>query len=293
MPFPRSVMIAVLLLPLAACGPSRQAARQYQLTGTIVSIDRPTRSLVINGDAVPGFMGAMAMPYKVKIASELDNLVPGDSVAAVIVMQKDDYWLENLRVTKHSNAPPVPTSGLHLPSSGDAVPNFELVNQSDKHISLDQYRGKVLLITFIYTRCPFADYCPRVTGQFAELNRRLEADPALASKTHLLSISFDLQHDTPKILRLYALRWINGKEPGGNQPAPFDHWEFAVPLADQLPKMANFFGLTYNQAGGVINHSLSTAVIGANGRIYSWYHGTEWQASDLLKDASGAVHASS
>ena len=288
MQFPRSVILGLLLLTLAACGPSAQPVKHYQLTGTIVSIDRPSRSLVINGDAVPGFMAAMAMPYKVKDASALDNLIPGDSVTAIIVMQNNDYWLENLRVTKHSNGPPVPTSGLHLPSSGDAVPNFELVNQSDKHISLDQYRGKVLLVTFIYTRCPFPDYCPRVTGQFAEVNRQLDGDPALAGKTHLLSISFDPQHDTPDVLRLYGLRFI-----GGKQTAPFDHWEFAVPLADQLAKMADFFGLSYNQAGGVINHSLSTAVIGADGRIFSWYHGTAWQASDLVKDASDAVHASS
>lgn len=292
MQFFRDGIISVLLLALAACAPSPPAAKHYQLAGTIVSIDRPGLSLVINGDPVPGFMPAMPMPYKVKTASELNSLVPGDSITAVIVMQKNDYWLESIRVTKRSNAPPVPASGLHLPSSGDAVPNFELVNQSDKHIFLNQYLGKVLLVTFIYTRCPFPDYCPRVTGQFAEVNRELEASPALDGKTHLLSISFDLQHDTPNVLRLYGLRWIDGK-PGGKQTAPFDHWEFAVPLADQLPKMADFFGLSYNEAGGVIDHSLSTAVIGADGRIFSWYNGTEWQASDLVKDASDAVHAGS
>lgn len=287
----RSAIIGVLLLPLTACHQSSQAAKHYQLTGAIVSIDRPGLSLVINGDAVPGFMPAMAMPYKVKNGSELNSLVPGDSITAVIVMQNNDYWVENIRVTKHSNAPPVPASGLHLPSSGDAVPNFELVNQSDKHIFLDQYHGKVLLVTFIYTRCPFPDYCPRVTGQFAEVNRQLGADPALDGKTHLLSISFDPQHDTPNVLRLYGLRWIGSKQPGSRQPVPFDHWEFAVPLADQLPKMANFFGLSYNEAEGVINHSLSTAVIGSDGRIFSWYNGTGWQASDLVKDASEAAHA--
>jgi protein SCO1 len=118
----QSGIIAVLLLALAACGPPPPAAKHFQLTGTIVSIDRPGHSLVINGDAVPGFMPAMPMPYKVKNASELSSLAPGDSISAVIVMQNNDYWLENVRVNKHSNVPPVPTSGLHLPSSGDAVP---------------------------------------------------------------------------------------------------------------------------------------------------------------------------
>ncbi|MGH9500126.1 MAG: SCO family protein [Terriglobales bacterium] len=282
----RSSVVAVLALSLTACGPSSRTAKRYQLTGKVVTIDRPDLSVVINADAVPGFMAAMAMPYKVKTPDQLTSLTPGDSVAATIVVQNNDYWLESIRVTQHSTAPPGPASGLHLPSSGEMVPNFELVNQNNKRIFLDQYRGKVLLVTFIYTRCPFPDYCPRVTAQFAEVNRRLQADSALNSKTHLLSISFDPQHDTPEVLREYGFRWTESK-----QPSVFNHWEFAVPPAAQLIKMADFFGVTYNEDSGVINHSLSTAVIGSDGRIFSWYHGNGWQASDLVKDAAQAVHA--
>jgi protein SCO1/2 len=268
-----------------ACGPST-AAKHYPLSGTIASIDKPGLSLVINGDAVPGFMAAMAMPYKVKNAAELTSLAPGDFISADIVLQNNDYWLENIRVTQHSNTPPpAPTSELHLPSSGEEVPNFELTNQSGMRIFLHQYRGKVLLVTFIYTRCPFPDYCPRVTGQFAAVNNQLKANPALSSKTHLLSISFDPQHDTPKVLRDYGFRWMESK-----QPPAFDRWEFAVPPAAQLAKVAQFFGLTYTQDGGVVGHSLSTAVIGPDGRIFSWYHGNQWQASDLVKDAADALH---
>jgi protein SCO1 len=142
MQFLRGAVVGALVLLLAACGPSPQTAKHYQLTGKVVTIDRPDLSLVINGDAVPGFMAAMPMPYKVKNTSELNTLVPGDAITAVIVLQNNDYWLENIRATKHSSAPPVPSSGLHLPSSGDAVPNFELVNQSDKHIFLNQFRGR-------------------------------------------------------------------------------------------------------------------------------------------------------
>lgn len=168
------------------------------------------------------------------------------------------------------------------------MPNFGLVSQSGKHIFLNQYPGKVLIVTFIYTRCPFPDYCPRINAQFAEVDRQLEADRALSGETHLLSVSFDPQHDTPKILREYGLKAI-----GGKRLAAFDHWEFAVPLATQLPKMADFFGLTYEDTGGVINHSLSTTVIGPDGRVFSWYHGNDWQASDLVKNAKDAMRASS
>ncbi len=282
------LMLAMLLV---ACEPSKPAstAKRYQLTGKVVTIDRPNSSMVVNGDDIPGFMPAMAMPYRVKTPGELDSLSPGDSIAADVVVQGSDYWLEGVRVTQHGGAPPTnPASSLHIPSAGEEVPNFELTNQSSRHISFQQYRGKALLVTFIYTRCPFPDYCPRVSGLFAEVNRQLEADATLSGKTHLLSISFDPAHDTPKVLRAYGFTWA-----GSKQPAFFDHWEFAVPPAAELPEIANFFGLTYSPDNGLLTHSLCTAVIGPDGKIFSWYHGSDWQASDLVKQAAAALHAAS
>ena len=159
------------------------------------------------------------------------------------------------------------------------------MNQSGRRISLDEYRGKTLLVTFIYTRCPFADYCPRVTSQFAEINRELRKDTSLYEKTHLLSISFDPTHDTPKVLRTYGAGYMKEKRP------EFTHWEFAVPSASELPEVAKYFGVSYVEDGGLITHSLSTAVIGPDGKIFKWYHGNDWKTSDLLKDAADASRA--
>ncbi len=285
---PRGMLIALLALGLlAACGPSKPAstAKHYILTGTVISIDKNTQSMLVNAAEVQGFMAAMAMPYKVKNASDLDASAPGDSISADLMVQAGDYWLENIQVTQKTAASPSTQTGFHMPSPGEEVPDFNLVNQSGKHVSLAQYRGKVLILTFIYTRCPFPDFCPRVTGQFAELNRQLAATPALYSKTHLLSISFDPKYDTPQILRDYGHRWA------GKQATVLDHWEFAVASANDVPQVAQFFGLTVmpETEGNIITHSLSTAVIGPDGRIFRWYHGSDWQASDLLKDAAGAV----
>jgi len=282
------ILIALLALGAAvACGPSKpsSAAKHYNLTGRIISIDRNTQSMVVDAAEVKDFMAAMAMAYKIKDAKELDALAPGDSISADLLVQGNDYWLENIRVTQHATASPPAKADFHMPSPGEEVPSFKLVNQSGKHISLAHYRDKVLILTFIYTRCPFPDFCPRVSGQFAELNRQLAADPALYSKTHLLSISFDPKYDTPKVLRDYGHQWA-GKEAG-----VFDHWEFAVASAHDVPQIAQFFGLTVepDTEGAVITHSLSTAVIGPDGKVFRWYHGSDWQASDLLKDAASAL----
>ncbi len=85
----------------------------------------------------------------------------------------------------------VPPVQFHVPQPGDAVPDFKLLNQSGKIIHLAQFKGRVLLVTFIYTRCPLSDYCPRMSRNFAAIDQGLAADPKLYAKTHLLSISFD------------------------------------------------------------------------------------------------------
>jgi protein SCO1/2 len=272
--------------PTATPPQSAPAAKRYHLTGHVVSTDKRGSSVMIDGDEIPGFMGAMTMPYTVKDLTLLDKLTPGDKITADVVVQGDDSWIENVVVTGHTTAPPKPVTEMHIPAAGDAVPDFKLVNQDNRKVSLRQYRGRTLLLTFIYTQCPFPDFCPRLSRQFAEINRQLQANPALSAKTRLLSISFDPDHDTPKALRAYAF-----SVSGSKNAALFQHWEFAVPRASDLPAIATFFGLVYEKEGVVINHSLSTAVVGPDGRIFKWYSDTDWQPATLIQDAAAAQRA--
>jgi protein SCO1 len=264
------------------------AAKRYPFTGRVVSIDHLAQTAIIDGDAIPGFMDAMAMPYKIKPAETLNHLLPGDSLSAeVVVVRKNDeapdYWLENVKVVRHIDpSHAAGATSLHMPAPGEDVPDFSFTNQSGKRISLKQYRGKVLLVTFIYTRCPFPDFCPRVSSNFAEIYRQLDANPAL-SGTRLLSITFDPQHDTPKVLQDYGFSVAHT-----HQPILFTRWEFAAPRAADLPQIADFFALTIKPEGGTITHNLSTAVIAPDGKIVKWYHGSDWQPSDLIRDAASA-----
>lgn len=115
------VSIAIVLFflsALVACSHPKPTAttdaglKHYQLTGSVVAIDKPNKSLTVDGDDIPGFMSAMQMPYDVKDASLLDKLAPGDKIAADIVVKDDQSWLENIRVTKPSAAPAKPSSAL-------------------------------------------------------------------------------------------------------------------------------------------------------------------------------------
>lgn len=281
----------LLLLGLLSAGCQSHAhadSQRYRLVGKVVSVDTQQGILVVDHRAIPGFMEAMIMPYSVPAAATLAKLSPGDEITADLVVADSGAHLENIIVTKKAVAGSIPASAtLHAPQPGDSVPDFALTDQDGKRIHLSAFRGHTLLLTFIYTRCPFPDYCPLVSKNFAEIYAATRKDPALRSlqsDVRLLSVSFDPRHDTPAALRHYAatFRQITG----GNA---LDRWTFATVPAGELKKVANFFGLYYDEENGLITHSLSTSVISPDGKIYKWYGGNDWTPADLIADA-GKIH---
>jgi protein SCO1/2 len=285
------VCVAFCALFAAACG-SRSASggKRYHLTGKVLSVAKEEGSANVDADAIPGFMGAMAMPYPIPDEKALAGLSPGDEISADVVVTGDGkYHLENVVVTRKGDGvseAAAPASNLHEPQPGEKVPDFTLVNQDGKTIHLDSFKGKVTLITFIYTQCPFADYCPLVSKNFAQIYKAMRAKPELYAGVRLLSVSFDPAHDTPAVLRKYGSTF--DATTGGN---PFSRWEFATAPAKDLEKIAQFFGVFYDTSQKVIVHSLSTSVISPQGTIYKWYSGNEWTPSDLLDDASQALNS--
>jgi protein SCO1 len=262
------------------------AAKRYAFKGKIMSVDKNAGMANIDNQPIAGFMDPMVMPYSFKPPAQINQLQPGESISADVVVDSGQYWLENVKVTGHAPPPAdKPTSRLHLPAPGDDVPDFKLINQNGKQVSLQQYRGQTLLLTLIYTRCPFPDFCPRVSHEFSAIDHQVRADPARYGKTHLLSISFDPAHDTPRVLRAYGFACAGSKD-----PALFTRWEFSAIPEAELPAFADYFALTYKQEGGLITHTLSTAVISSDGKIFKWYHGADWQASDVLQDIAAAAH---
>jgi protein SCO1 len=288
-----TLCLCALIALLSACNHSASSAtdqsstKRYPFKGKVISIDKNAHTANIDNEPIAGFMDPMIMAYSMKPPSVLDQLQPGDSITAEVIVEPEKYWLENVKVVGHSEPAAKPASSLHIPSPGDEVPDFKLVNQNGKNISLHQYRGQTLLLTLIYTRCPFPDFCPRVSHEFAAIDRQLRADPTRYGKAHLLSVSFDPANDTPKVLRAYGYECAGSKD-----PTLFAHWEFSVIPQTELPELADYFALTHKEEGGLITHSLSTAVISPDGKVFKWYHGAGWQASDLLQDIA-AAHAAS
>jgi protein SCO1/2 len=220
----------------------------------------------------------------------LEKVSAGDEIKADLKVQGESIAIDQLEVVKKAapGSTPAPATQMHVPQAGEPVPNFVLTNQNGRRVHLRDYRGKTLLVTFFYTRCPLNDYCPRVNGNFAALDKTLAKSPDLYGKTHLLSISFDPTHDTPEVLRSYGSAYTERytKE-------DFGHWEFATASPDEMKRLADFFGVFYEPDGRNITHSLSTAVIGPGGEIKSWYPGNSWKPEELLVAVKGAATASS
>jgi protein SCO1 len=281
-----ALVAAVMALGAAGCKKQEQEqVRRYHLKGKILSIDLQQGLATINHENIPGFMEAMTMPYPVRDARLLQGLGAGDEITADVVVSSDGAYLENIVVTKKgSGGPGKPTTRFHQPQPGEKVPDFALIDQDGKRIHLASFRGDALLVTFIYTRCPFPDFCPLVSKNFASIYAATRNHRPPDSKIRLLSVSFDPAHDTPGVLRRYAETF--GETTGGN---PFDRWEFAAVPPKDLPKVAEFFGLTYSAAGDQIEHSLSTTVIAPNGTVYKWYYGNEWKPADLIEDATQSL----
>lgn len=264
--------------------------KTYHLRGKVVAANPSTGEVTVDHEAIPGFMEAMTMPYKLKDPSILSELHPGDIITADVLVSDDEstVLLDHIVVVGQGKPDYRPTSIYHVPAPGDAVPDFALRNEDNREIHLRQFRGKELLITFIYTRCPLPNFCPLVTHNFATIDKQLAADPGLYAKTHLLSVSFDPEHDTPDRLRAYGEQYMMSNDTAH----VFAHWDFAVPAKPVVMQMAKYFdvGLT-ESSDGSISHTLSTTLIGPNGKVIKFYPGNDWTPNQVLTDMKQAAGA--
>jgi protein SCO1/2 len=263
---------------------SARPQRRYALVGVVQRMLPEQDKVVVAHEDIPGFMPSMTMAFR--LADPPDGLRAGDQILASLVLAGDDIWLEGVSITARDEpvaAPPAIAIGAE---PGDLVPGLELVNQNESPLRLDDYRGRVLVLTFIFTRCPLPEFCPRLMQHFARIDTALTRMPEVRARTHLLSISFDPEHDTPQVLREYAELFVP-KATGDR----FRHWEFATGTPEQVRAVTEFFGVDVWGEGAEITHSLRTALIAADGRIARTYRGSDWSVDELLTEIALLVTA--
>jgi protein SCO1/2 len=278
------LMIVALICAGMGAGCQSAPEKHYPIQGEVISAEPAKKLITVKHGDIPGLMPAMTMAYQVAEPKQIETLQPGDKITADLVVSDSKGRLEKIvLVTKGGGEIPQGTT-QRIPEKGDAVPDFALVNQDGKIIRFSNYRGKVLLVTFIYRRCPLPDFCPRMNENFRAVQKLLQEVPGATERAEFLSISFDPEHDTPAVLKHYASLYKKS-EAGGKS---FD-WQFAVPPAKDLPELAQFFGLVYQPEQAQIVHSLSTTVIGPDGRVERWYSDNEWTPADAAQAIAGVI----
>jgi protein SCO1 len=272
-PYMALALVALPLLTGTGCGSS--APKHYALRGYVLDKDEQSR-VTVSHEEISGLMPAMTMPYQVKDPAAFKNVWPGDRITADLVVDaKKKDWLERVVVTDSSGRDSLPSVTADELEAGTAIPDVRLINQEGKTIHLSDFKGKAVLLTFIYTRCPFPDFCPLLSHEFAALDRELKKTPGDYARTHLVSISLDPAFDKPPVLRKYGLVYVQ-------DPAGFKHWDFVATSPEDLKALAAAFNLTYFEKDNQITHGLRTVLLGTDGTVQEVWSGNAWRKQEIV-----------
>jgi len=277
----RRVLMAVLVGVVVSCTPKPEV-RTYELKGQILALDPKTQEVLVKHEDIAGFMPAMTMPYLVKDVAVLQGRAAGDLITATLnVAPEGGAWLS--AITKTGSAPLPEDAPEHVPVAanakilqpGDEAPDTSLTAEDGKPVSLKDFRGSAVALTFIYTACPLPQYCPLLDRRFAELQTLIAADAALRGKVHLLSVSFDPARDDATALKAHAQKL----------KADPQVWRFASAPEDVVDRFAVGFGVNViREKDGTITHNLRTAVIDPSGRVVAIHSDNTWTVQDLAAE---------
>ena len=258
-------------------------AREFLVRGVIQEIKRGGEIAIIDHEEIPGYMKRMIMPFRAKDPAEFADRKPNDRVSFRMMVTELECWVD--RVTKIGEGPvdlKAERREFRLVRDvqpleiGDRIPNYPMTNELGRAVQLHDFKGKAVALTFIFTRCPMPDFCPRMTRQFDEAYKALLSDQAGPDNWHLLSISFDVDHDTPDVLKGYSR--VHDCDP--------DRWSFLTGKLIEIDAISEQFGMMFareTEGGFIYSHNLRTAVLDTNGRVQKIFVGYEWTSAELVE----------
>ena len=288
-----ALIVATLTLAsprlVCAAGAASATNQVHTTQGLVREIDLDRHKAVIRHEAIPGYMPAMTMEFNVRDTNELSGIAVGDTVTFRLTVSEETHWIDQLsKVASATNSdsvvkPQITPSQIAELKPGDFLPDYELIGESGKTVRFSEFRGKVVAFTFIFTRCPLPDYCPRMGSNFAKARELMLANTYAPTNWQFLSISFDPDFDKPAVLSSYANFYRKNNA---------DRWLFAAAPISSLVQLAPRLDLMVNrEAGGSISHNLRTVVLDPQGRIYRQFDGNQWTPPELaqaLVDAAAA-----
>jgi protein SCO1/2 len=274
-----------LTIALAGCDRSKPAdssARFYQVRGIVRAFAPDRNTVSVEHENIPGIMPSMTMPFSVRDQKDIAGLKIGDAISFRMTITDKDLFIDQVKE--------IPASEVHLAESaptgraspavsarlreGDIIPSFTLANQDGGRVTLETFRGRPFILTFIFTRCPVPKFCPLISHNFSELQEAIKADAGAAGKTRLLSITLDPKFDTPEILKRYAQE----------QNADLQIWTFATGERAEVEKLIQSFAVFVQPEAGTISHGLATALISPDGHVVNIWRGNAWKSSEVIDE---------
>ncbi len=258
--------------------------RTFRAQGVVRELKSDGKTIVITHEAIANYMEAMTMPFRVKEPRDLAGLRSGDTITFRLNVTEEESWID--QVIKTGGGRP----GRSVLASEDSKPrparprhpllDYKFTNELGQAVSLGDFQGQALAITFFFTRCPIPDYCPRLSKNFAEASRKLSSLPNAPTNWHFLSVTFDPSFDTPAILKAYG-------EGYGYNPA---RWNFLTGPLDKIGELASQSDVTFKPENGFLNHNFRTLIIDATGHLQTVFpvggNLTDAIVSEVLKAAT-------
>ncbi|HNQ74335.1 MAG TPA: SCO family protein [Verrucomicrobiota bacterium] len=288
--------LVVSLMFLTGCersdktrAPASPTEQVFDVRGVVRSVPEGGHTLVVRHEAIPDYMPAMTMELNVRHTNELTGLHRDDEITFQLVATADTHWIQNIKRTGQSTAPAVVTNapaGYQLVKElepGDTIPDYGFVAEDGRTVHFSDFRGRAVAFTFIFTRCPLPDFCPRMGNNFAAARELLLTNAPAITNWQFISISFDPEHDHPEVLQNYAKFYRHENA---------DRWLFATAPRDVLNKFGPELDLmVVPEEGGSISHNLRTVVLDTQGRIQEQFNGNQWTVEELVAAVKKAATA--
>jgi protein SCO1 len=279
----RILMAGCVALALLGCGRSTNSderAEHYDTRGVVRGFSPDRSAVEIQHENIPGFMPSMTMPFVSRDRTEIANLKAGDAISFRMIVTQKDFWIDNVKRIRREGVDVPEPKQMPLSADqdarlkeGDETPRFSLTDQNGERISLDTFRGQPFVLTFVFTRCPVPNFCPRMSNNFEELQTAIKTGSGTLAETRLLSITLDPDYDTPKVLSDYA----------GYHHADTQIWTFATGDEKEIDSLTRAFSVYRQTEGGTISHGLATALINRDGKIDKIWRGNGWTPAEVTE----------
>jgi protein SCO1/2 len=267
----------------AAPAAAADGERRFPLTGAVLSADAGKKVLVVRHNEVVGYMPAMTMEFPVS-AGDAAAASPGERIRAVLVVDKaggvrlEDIWPDDKVAIDTIDAgarmlrqDTFEKGRQAYREVGDTAPDFVLFDQNGRVVNSARFRGRQVMLNFIYSRCPVANMCPLSTTKMIETQKLARASGV--PNVEFVSVTLDPAHDTPGVLRDYA----------DDRGIDTSNFSFLTGPEPAIRDLLTQFGVIAEFKGDILDHTLATLLIDEKGKITWRADGSSWQPEEFVE----------